>query len=88
MRLTTWILAATAVAVARQLGKPAAAKRQQFRRAAMAPAAEAESQPYQPSPNAAEGLPAAGIGGQALADEAGKDPQAAMPGTRDFLRGA
>ena len=92
MRLSTWIIAAAAVGVAKHLAKPSRARRLQGMAGGAAGAGR--SQPAVPrahvapdaaSLNKAEGLPS--FAPEAPGAESEESP-ASFPGTREFLRGA
>jgi hypothetical protein len=91
MKWQAWLLAAVAIGAAHHLARTARPG-SPYRRAdgpGLWPSATPEAASALPaSPNPAEALPAAGIGGQRLADESARDPEAALPGMREFLRGA
>jgi hypothetical protein len=91
MKWQAWLLAAVAIGAAHHLARTArpASPYRRADGAGLSPFGAPESASPDPaSPNPAEALPAAGIGGQRLADESARDPEAALPGLREFLRGA
>jgi hypothetical protein len=90
MKWQAWLLAAVAIGAAHHLARTArpASPYRRADGAGLSPGTPGAASLNPASPNPAEALPAAGIGGQRLADESARDPEAAMPGMREFLRGA